>query len=192
MTRVGYSGGTVAGPTYRRVCNNAEWADWVETVQIEYDPIKLSFAEVLDAFFRNHKGWEGQRPDRCRQYQSVIFAHDDEQAMWAAQAIKGRQHCGTFLEGFNEFYDAEAYHQKWLLQRKQPLFNALGLEEPSQLLSSRAAVTLNAFAAGRLTAARTARRLRALRESGELSQAVLEQSVSALHQFSDAPIVMFG
>lgn len=191
-TRVGYSGGTVAEPTYRRVCGNPEWGDWVETVQLEYDPSALSYAEVLDAFFRNHDGWQGQRPSRSRQYQSVIFAHDQAQLASARQAVAARPGCGTLVEAFGQFWDAEAYHQKWLLQRKPQLFLSLGLREPSDLLLSRAAVQLNAFAAHRLRPETAARRLAALVDADGFGKPQLRAAVDAMAEFTDEPIVMYG
>mmetsp|Transcript_12921 Transcript_12921/g.39446 ORF Transcript_12921/g.39446 Transcript_12921/m.39446 type:complete len:201 (+) Transcript_12921:205-807(+) len=191
-TRVGYAGGTEAEPTYRRVCGNPAWADWVETVQLEYDPRKISYEEVLDAFFRNHNSWQGQRASRSRQYQSVIFAHDEVQRDFAIRAIRARDRCGTLLESYTAFWDAEAYHQKWLLQRKAPLFMSLGLKEPSELFTSRAAVQLNAFAARRLRPETAARRLSLLADEGEIDPQALPAILDTMAEFSDEPIVMYG
>lgn len=191
-TRVGYSGGVAADPTYRRVCNYPEWADWVETVQIEYDPSELSFADVLDAFFRSHGGWQAGRSGRSRQYASAIFAHDEAQAAAARTAIASRDRCGTLLEPFGQFYDAEAYHQKWVLQRKRPLFLSLGLLEPSEMLTSSAAVHLNAFAASRISAETAQRRLDSLAGTGTLHPEALRQATEAMGCFSDKPIVMYS
>jgi peptide-methionine (S)-S-oxide reductase len=191
-TRVGYSGGTVAEPTYRRVCGSPEWGDWVETVQLEYDPSALTYAEVLDAFFRNHDGWRGQRPSRARQYQSVIFAHDEAQLITARQAVGARPGCGTKVEPFSQFWDAEAYHQKWLLQRKPRLFLSLGLREPSELVSSRAAVQLNALAAGRLRPETAARRLKAFVGEDGFGPEQQSAAIEAMAEYTDEPIVMYG
>jgi hypothetical protein len=122
----------------------------------------------------------------------VIFAHDEAQLASARQAVGARPGCGTLVETFGQFWDAEAYHQKWLLQRKPQLFLSLGLREPSDLLTSRAAVQLNAFAARRLRPETTARRLEALVGADGFELQTLRAAVDAMAEFTDEPIVMYG
>ena len=55
------------------------------------------------------------------------------------------------MEMATDFYDAEAYHQKWLLQRKAPLFRALELVDANDMLESATAARLNAFAGGAIS-----------------------------------------
>lgn len=154
-TRVGYAGGTQPNPTYRKVCNDESFGDWVEAVQVEFDSACTSYEDVLDAFFRAH---DATRTGKSRQYQSVLFLHDAEQRDAAYAALAQRPTAHTKLEAADAFYDAEPYHQKWLLQRKRDLFLTLGMTDTAQLLEA-PATALNAYAAGKLRADATAERL---------------------------------
>ena len=167
-TRVGYCGGSLPEPTYKSVCGDPAFSDYAETIQVDFDPKMVSYSEVLECFFRAHDATAG---GRSRQYSSIIFAHDDEQRA-SADAVKsglGRW-VTTRLEEAGEFWEAEAYHQKWLLQRKRPLMLALSLTHPDDLLAAPARV-LNAFAAGKLPAEPTLDRLDALLRAGEMDPA---------------------
>jgi len=163
-TAVGYCGGTKENPTYRKVCNNADYGDYVEAVSIDFDPAVVSYSGVLDHFFRSH---DAIASGRSRQYASVIFAHDNEQAAAAADAVAARPGVATLVEPATPFWVAEAYHQKWLLQRKRSLFLSLGLMEREQLLGAPATV-LNAAAAGKLRPEVALERLEQLVWEGEL------------------------
>jgi len=169
-SRVGYCGGSEPEPTYRRVCNDKRWGDYVETIQLDYEPGRLSFEEVLDAFFRSHDPYARLRG---RQYQSVIFAHSAEQTAMAEAGCAARSGVATVVEPFRCFWDAEAYHQKWLLQRRKELFMSVGLTDTSQLFTSQAATILNAFAARRVPAETCVARLRTLALEPEVERRVL-------------------
>ena len=97
---------------------------------IDFDPAVISYEGILDAFFRCHDAAAG---GRSRQYASIIFAHDESQLAAANKAVAERPGVKTTVEeAVGErglFWVAEAYHQKWLLQRKRPLFLALGMME---------------------------------------------------------------
>jgi peptide methionine sulfoxide reductase MsrA len=185
-TRVGYCGGTVAEPTYGRVCSDPEWADWVPAVQVEYDPSEVSYWRILDAVFGGHDGWGGER----RQQQSTILAHTDAQAAVARQVVANRYGSTTAVEPFVVFWDAEACHQKRHLQRAPELFMSLGLREPSELLSSRAAAVLNAVAARKLRPELAERRLAAM--EGEVSEEQLRSLVGAMAAFWGNWVVIHG
>lgn len=166
------------------MCREAEWGDWVESCQVEYDPAVVSYEELLRCFFKSHEpSWSP-----ARQYASVIFTADDAQSR-AAQAEYARQEearegrLGTSLEALGDFYDAEAYHQKWLLQRKGPLFKALGLDNEQQLKDSPLASKLNAFAGGHLAPAQIADELAIWLQQGHLT------SVAAQRLSQAAPIL---
>lgn len=154
-TRAGYAGGSKPNPTYRKVCNDESFGDWVEAVQVEFDSARISYADLLDAFFRAH---DSERTGKSRQYESVLFLHDAEQQDAAYAAVSQRPSAHTKLEVAEAFYDAEPYHQKWLLQRKRDLFLTLGMTDPAELLEA-PATALNAYAAGKLRADATAERL---------------------------------
>lgn len=129
---------------------------------------------------------------RRRRYSSVIFAHGAEQRRAAEASLASRPRASTTVEdgatGASDdapcslFWDAEAYHQKWLLQRKRPLFLALGMSTLDELLGEPATV-LNAAAAGKLSTRAAGERLDgalARREIGgeahSAARALLEES----------------
>jgi len=162
-TRVGYCGGLAANPTYRKVCSDEEFSDWAEVIQIDFAPEELPYEDVLSHFWKSHDASFGSSK---RQYMSAIFVHGDAQGEVAERMLAARpRRVATVVESATDFYQAEAYHQKWLLQRKAGLFKALRImdvEGPAGLLDSRAAARLNAFAAGHLSAEETFAAMEAL------------------------------
>ena len=151
MTRVGYCGGSKERPTYRKVCSDPEYSDWAECVQVDFDEEEISFAELCEVFFEAH---EPSVRETKRQYMSFIFAHTDEQFEAANKVLHGgsfRRSVSTGVEMATDFYEAELYHQKWMLQ-KSPWFKRLGLQDPRDLVDVQgvAACKLNAFAAGKI------------------------------------------
>jgi len=121
-TRVGYSGGHTENPTYEDVCSHG--TGHAEVVEVTYDPDRVSYDQLLDAFWAKHdptqlnrQGW-----DIGDQYRSAIFVHDDEQQE-AAQRSKAeeqtrhRRPVVTQVEPAQTFYEAEDYHQQYLEKR---------------------------------------------------------------------------
>ncbi|MCO5188086.1 MAG: peptide-methionine (S)-S-oxide reductase [Anaerolineae bacterium] len=111
-TRVGYSGGTTIGPTYRNI------GDHAETIQIDYDPTVTTFDALLAVFWVSHNPI---RPMWRRQYMSAIFYHDEAQHTAAlaakdAEAMRRSQTLHTEIAPIGPFYRAEAYHQKYFLR----------------------------------------------------------------------------
>ncbi|CAE7559606.1 msrA [Symbiodinium necroappetens] len=94
-----------ANPTYRTVCNGDGHA---ESVQIEYDPDIISYQELLDAFWRNHK----PKPSEKGQYRSSIWYHSEEQRLLAQASVARGRGRGTSLVQASAFHAAEAHHQK--------------------------------------------------------------------------------
>jgi len=136
----------VPSPTYRKVCNDASFADYAETISVEFDPSILSYDDLLDAFYRAHDSATG---GRSRQYASIIFCHNNDQRKSAEAKLRASD--STLIEEAPEyFWDAEPYHQKWLLQRKRSLFLSLALTDPHELIE-RPATVLNAIAARRMS-----------------------------------------
>jgi len=120
-TRVGYAGGTTDSPTY----NNT--GDHSETIQIDYDPNKISYGELLKVFWDSHSSTV--RP-WSMQYRSIIFYHNDEQRRLATATKQQREaETGrtvlTEITPFSEFYLAEDYHQKYYLQQSRELMKEL-------------------------------------------------------------------
>ena len=123
-TRVGYAGGTTVGPTYEDVCSGR--TGHAEVVEVTFDPERLSYEKLVDAFWKMHDPTtrDRQGPDVGSQYRSAIFYHDDEQ-MRSAEASKASQNDSrlyrgpivTLVEPAGPFYEAEDYHQRYLEKR---------------------------------------------------------------------------
>jgi peptide methionine sulfoxide reductase msrA/msrB len=122
----GYSGGETENPTYEQVC--AGTTGHLEVVQVIYDPERISYAELLDVFWRHVDPTDpgGQFVDRGGQYRSAIFVHDEEQKELAERSkaelgASGRfdKPIATEIIPFDEFYRAEEYHQDYY--KKNPI-----------------------------------------------------------------------
>ena len=116
----GYAGGHVPNPTYKAVCNGT--TGHAECVQLTYDPAKISYVELLEAFFRSHDPTTLNRQgnDVGTQYRSVIFYQDDAQKAWAEKAIAELNQSGAYarpivtqVAPLDTFYPAEDYHQNY-------------------------------------------------------------------------------
>jgi methionine-S-sulfoxide reductase len=121
-TTVGYAGGTLDKPLYEDVKTGR--SGHAESLQIVFDPSKITFDEILDFFFRLHDPTTANRQgnDIGTQYRSAIFYHDDAQRDAAERAIQRAQPkwprpIMTEVVPFTNFYEAEDYHQDYL-QRK--------------------------------------------------------------------------
>ena len=124
----GYSGGDGKNPTYREVCSGL--TGHAEVVQITYDPKLITYAELLEVFWRSHDPTTRDRQghDVGTQYRSVIFYHAPEQKELAErykqQIDEARVYAAplvTEIAPFTEFYKAEDYHQSYFEQnRNQP------------------------------------------------------------------------
>src|SRR5579859_2492711 len=121
-TAVGYEGGSTKDPTYEDVCTDG--TGHAEVVEVDYDPAKVSYEQLLDAFWENHDPTTKNRqgPDIGTQYRSANFYHSPEQeaaaraSMQRAQA-KFRRPIVTEIVPAGEFYRAEEYHQQYLAKR---------------------------------------------------------------------------
>jgi peptide-methionine (S)-S-oxide reductase len=119
----GYAGGTKAHPTYEEVCTGR--TGHAETVRIDFDPGRVSYASLLELFFRAHDPTTPNRQgaDVGTQYRSAVFYANDAQrraaetAVRAASAAYGRP-AVTELKPIGEFFPAEDYHQDFY--RKNP------------------------------------------------------------------------
>jgi peptide methionine sulfoxide reductase msrA/msrB len=122
-TTVGYSGGTTANPTYEEVCTGG--TGHAESIQIIFDPARLSYETLLDYFFRMHDPTtlNQQHNDRGTQYRSAIFYTSDAQKQTAEQVKARWDKSGKFnrpivteITAATKFYSAEDYHQKYLIK----------------------------------------------------------------------------
>jgi len=121
---VGYLGGSLENPTYQDVCTGT--TGHAEVVEVQYDPLIVSYDQLLDLFWKMHDPTtlNRQGPDVGTQYRSAIFYHDDEQKQ-AAEASRDRlQQNGHFhrpivteITPASTFYRAEEYHQQYLAKR---------------------------------------------------------------------------
>jgi peptide-methionine (S)-S-oxide reductase len=123
-TAVGYMGGTLENPTYKDVCTDR--TGHAEVVQVEYDPSKVSYDELLSVFWANHDPTQLNRqgPDVGTQYRSVIFFHNPEQEAAAKASKEKLQGAGVYKRPIvtaivpaAEFWRAEEYHQQYLEKR---------------------------------------------------------------------------
>ena len=119
-TEVGYTGGTTENPTYKQVCGNS--TGHAEAVRLEFDPERISYEELLAAFFGMHDPtqWNRQGPDFGSQYRSAVFFQDEEQERAALAAIDQLTESGVFKRKIvtqvvpaGPWWRAEEYHQKY-------------------------------------------------------------------------------
>lgn len=117
---VGYAGGTTEGPTYEQVCSGK--TGHTEVVQVEYDPDKITYEELLEFFWGLHDPTtlNRQGPDIGTQYRSAIYYHSPEQEAAAKKAISALKENGRFrnpvvteLAPIDNFYMGEDYHQRY-------------------------------------------------------------------------------
>jgi peptide-methionine (S)-S-oxide reductase len=120
-TTVGYMGGTTAHPTYEDVCTDQ--TGHAETVQVQYDPTQVTYAQLLDVFWSHHDPTTVNRqgPDVGTQYRSVVFFYTPEQKAAAEDAIakltaehRFNRPIVTQVVAASNFWKAEDYHQHYL------------------------------------------------------------------------------
>ncbi|MEJ2070425.1 MAG: peptide-methionine (S)-S-oxide reductase [Syntrophobacterales bacterium] len=133
-------------PTYRSL------GDHTETVQVDFDPTVISYQELLDVFWASHipgfRSWS-------RQYQNVVFYHNDEQKQMAEEskarvAAKTGGEVHTAILPATEFTLAEDYHQKYYLRQVPGLWRELSRIYPDlpSLVNSTVAARMNGYVAG--------------------------------------------
>ena len=120
----GYMGGSLDNPTYKDVCTDQ--TGHAEVVQVEFDPAKVSYDQLLEAFWGLHDPTQLNRqgPDYGTQYRSAIFFHSPEQEQKARIAKERLQQSGRFSRPIATqivpaatFWRAEEYHQRYLEKR---------------------------------------------------------------------------
>jgi methionine-S-sulfoxide reductase len=122
-TLVGYSGGTEPNPTYELV--TSERTKYRESIEITYDPAKISFGQLLDIYWKqiNPTQGDGQFTDIGPSYRAAIFYCNDEEKKIAEGSKEKLSRSGKFDKPIvteilpaMKFYPAEAYHQKYYQQ----------------------------------------------------------------------------
>jgi len=122
-TAVGYAGGFTPNPTYQEVCSGD--TGHAEVVRVIYDPQKISYQELLKAFWEAHDPTQGMRQgnDVGTQYRSAIYVFDAQQRAAAEESKRiyqarlsaaGRGTITTEILDAPKFYYAEDYHQQYL------------------------------------------------------------------------------
>jgi len=117
---VGYEGGSTENPSYQDVCTGQ--TGHAEVVEVDYDPEKVSYDELLDVFWKIHDPTtlNRQGPDIGTQYRSAIFFHSEDQKKKAELSKSSKQGTGTYPDGIvteitphQTFHRAEEYHQRY-------------------------------------------------------------------------------
>jgi methionine-S-sulfoxide reductase len=125
-TLVGYCGGTEPNPTYELV--GSEKTKYRESIEITYDPAKISFAQLLDIYWKqiNPTQSDGQFTDIGPSYRAAIFVASDEERKIAEASKEKLARSGRFKEPIvteilpaMKFYPAEDYHQKYYQQNPE-------------------------------------------------------------------------
>jgi peptide-methionine (S)-S-oxide reductase len=125
----GYSGGTVANPSYEQVCTGT--TGHAEVVKVIFDPSRLSYDELLSVFWKTHDPTTLNRQgnDVGTQYRSVIFYHTEEQREKAEMYKVALDTSGawnkpvvTAIEPIKNFYSAEDYHQNYFNNNSRAMY----------------------------------------------------------------------
>ena len=145
-TRVGYAGGKKDAPTYRNM------GDHTETVQVDYDPERITYPQLLDIFWKSHEPTSGRW---SRQYMNVVFYQNQQQLRlsMASKAALERKIGGTVktkVLPLRSFTMAEDYHQKYILKGHDDLESEISRIYPHHrdFVDSTAVTRLNGYAGG--------------------------------------------
>jgi len=143
---VGYAGGTTKNPRYQ------DLGDHSESIQIDFDPSRITYEELLDVF------WKGHDPERgswSRQYRAAIFYHTEGQRKSAEQtkarlAAETKGRIATALEPYSGFTLAEDYHQKHSLRAYPEVMREFSVIYPDtkSLITATAVTRVNGYLGG--------------------------------------------
>ncbi len=120
LVESGYSGGSVADPSYEQVCTGK--TGHAEVIKVTYNPEKIDFSTLLRVFFETHDPTTLNRQggDIGTQYRSVIFYQNENEKLLALEIISQLNHSGVFknpivteVKPIETFYKAENYHQNY-------------------------------------------------------------------------------
>ncbi len=121
---VGYTGGSTPNPTYQQVCSDR--TGHAEAVEVTFDPARVSYEQLLDAFWAIHDPTtqDRQGPDIGSQYRSAIFYHSAAQKAAAEASKAALERSGRYkspvvteIVPAGTFWRAEEYHQQYVAKR---------------------------------------------------------------------------
>jgi len=125
----GYTGGTTVNPTYQEVCTNN--TGHAESVQVTFDPARISYREILEIFFSIHDPTtlNQQGADKGTQYRSAVFYHDEQQRAIVEKLIKDlnesrlwKKPIVTQIVPLDKFYPVEDYHREYFSQHPEQAY----------------------------------------------------------------------
>jgi len=123
--------------------------DHSEVIRVEFDPVQVSYTDLLDVFWQSHD--PGYDP-YLRQYRNAVFYMNDEQRQQAEASftrIKSayRGEVSTVTEPAGSFYPAEDYHQKYLVRKAQGILQEFQViyPDPESLVASTAVARVNGY-----------------------------------------------
>lgn len=170
---MGYAGGRANAPTYSNI------GDHTETVQVDYDPLRITYSQLLDIFWKSHRptGRSGSR-----QYMKAVFYHNDhqrQQALASKAAIEkefGRT-VKTEVAPLRSFTMAEDYHQKYILKQHGNLKREMSRIYPhiGEFVNSIAVSRLNGYAGGHGSRDQLSQEIESLGLSTEGKKAISER-----------------
>ena len=171
-TRVGYAGGLKDNPDYHHM------GDHTETVQVDYDPQRITYAQLLEIFWQNH---DPTSQSWSRQYKHAVFTQDGRQTRLAMESKNelekkiGRS-VKSEVAPLNTFTLAEDYHQKYILKQYAGLNAEMSRIYPNhrELVNSTAVARLNGYASGYGDKDQLAREIDSLGLSGEGRKALID------------------
>jgi len=125
----GYTGGNTVNPTYEQVCTGK--TGHAESVQVSFNPSKLSYREILEIFFSVHNPTTLNRQgvDVGTQYRSAIFYHNEQQKRVAQELVRELSEANlwdkpivTEIVPLDTFYPAEDYHQEYFSRHPEQAY----------------------------------------------------------------------
>jgi peptide-methionine (S)-S-oxide reductase len=125
----GYTGGSTINPTYQEVCTGN--TGHAEALQITFNPVKVSYQEILKIFFSIHDPTtlNQQGEDVGTQYRSAVFYHNEQQKVTAEKLIAElnrarlwKKPIVTQIAPLNKFYHAEDYHREYFSRHPEQAY----------------------------------------------------------------------
>jgi peptide-methionine (S)-S-oxide reductase len=171
-TRVGYAGGQMDAPNYSNI------GDHTETVQVDYDPRRITYAQLLDIIWKSHRP---TKQSWSRQYMNAVFYQNEQQrqlAMASKTALEQKigRTVKTEVVPLRSFTMAEDYHQKYILKSNYDLKNEMSRIYPrlQDFVDSTAVARLNGYADGHGTRDQLSREIESLGLSDEGKKVLTE------------------